>query len=66
MKDLIDLENIKQWIKTKWAASLGYILVALAGILIGMVIVEGRVSDDCKFLKTFRFGSQVYNCGRVM
>lgn len=66
MKELIDLSKLKTWLITAWGKYIGYVLCLGFGIVIGAVAVEGRIVDDCRYLNKFRFGSQVFNCGRVM
>lgn len=66
MKELIDYPKLKAWMLSAWGKYIGYVLCLGLGVAIGMVIVEGRITDDCRYLKNFRFGSQVFNCGRVM
>lgn len=66
MKELIDLQQFQKWLVAKWRTSLGLFFALVVGIVVGMLIVEGRVIDDCRFLKTFRFGNQAFSCLRVM
>ena len=37
MRELIELGKAKNWILKRWNNSLGYILVLIAGILIGKI-----------------------------
>ena len=66
MKELIDLRTAKGWIVDKWRNSLGYILCILLGVVVGVLTVEWRVVDDCRYLKAFRFGSQAFTCVRTI
>ena len=62
-----DLIQVKDWVKkmrTMWAASLGVVLALIAGVLIGMLAVEGRIINDCKYIGNFRIGDQGYACSR--
>ncbi len=66
MNELIDLTKLQSWIQSKWRASLGIIVALVLGILIGILSVEWRVIDDCKYLKSFRFGNIAFNCVRTI
>lgn len=66
MNELIDLTKLQNWIQNKWRASLGIIVALVLGILIGILSVEWRVIDDCKYLKSFRFGNMAFNCVRTI
>ena len=66
MNELIDLTKLQNWIQSKWRASLGIIVALTLGILIGILSVEWRVIDDCKYLKSFRFGNMAFNCVRTI
>lgn len=66
MNELIDLTKLQNWIQSKWRASLGIIVALVLGILIGILSVEWRVIDDCKYLKSFRFGNMAFNCVRTI
>ena len=66
MKELVDLHKFKDWVTNKWRNSLGYIAAILFGVLVGMLAVEWRVVDDCRYLKAFRFGSQAFTCVRTI
>ncbi len=66
MNELIDLTKLQSWIQSKWRASLGIIVSLVLGILIGILSVEWRVIDDCKYLKSFRFGNMAFNCVRTI
>jgi ABC-type nitrate/sulfonate/bicarbonate transport system permease component len=66
MNELIDLTKLQSWIQSKWRASLGIIVALVLGILIGILSVEWRVIDDCKYLKSFRFGNMAFNCVRTI
>ncbi len=64
-----EIQQIKKagaWVKKLWAASLGIILALAIGFGGGMLYVEGRIIDDCRFSGVFRIGLQVFNCGRRM
>jgi len=62
-----ELIQVKDWVKkmrTMWAASLGVILALIAGVLIGILAVEARIINDCKYIGNFRIGDQGYTCAR--
>lgn len=62
-----ELINIKDFIlkfKGWWAASLGIVIALILGIAIGILIVESKIINDCKFLSAFRIGDQGYTCQR--
>ena len=66
MKELVDLHKAKDWIVSKWGNSLGYLLCILLGVIVGVLTVEWRVVDDCRYLKAFRFGPQAFTCVRTI
>lgn len=66
MNELIDVSKVQSWIQSKWKSSLGIVIALVFGILIGLLLVESRIIDDCKYLKTFRFGNQAFTCVRTM
>lgn len=66
MNELIDFTKVQNWIQAKWKTSLGIIVALVLGVLIGTLIVEWRVVDDCKYLKNFRFGNQAFTCVRTI
>lgn len=66
MNELINAKQAKDWIVRHWAKSLGPILALIIGILIGVLMVESRIIEDCKYMKNFRFGNQAFNCTRTI
>ena len=66
MNELINVKQVKNWIKKYWARSLVPIAAFVVGILIGMLVVESRIIEDCKYMRNFRFGNQAFNCGRTI
>jgi hypothetical protein len=62
-----ELIQMKDWIfkfKGWWAASFGIVVALILGILIGILMTEGKIINDCKFISSFRIGDQGYNCIR--
>jgi hypothetical protein len=62
-----ELIQMKDWIfkfKGWWAASFGIVAALIIGILIGILMTERKIMDDCKFISSFRIDSQGYNCIR--
>lgn len=64
MNELIDLKKIFEKVKEWWAVSLGVFVALIFGILIGIVIVENKILNDCKYLSAFRISEQSFNCVR--
>ena len=62
MKELIDIKKIYTWCVNRWKDSFSTILIALAALLFGMAIKEKLITEDCRFMGSFRDGAQVYNC----
>ena len=62
-----DLMPLKDWMKKFrgwWATSLGIVVALVSGVLIGILSVESRIINDCKYINSFRIGDQGYNCQR--
>jgi hypothetical protein len=62
-----ELIQMKDWIfkfKGWWAASFGIVAALMVGIVIGILMTERKIMDDCKFISSFRIGDQGYNCIR--
>lgn len=62
MKELIDIKKIWSWCATRWKDSFGSIAIALVAFVLGMVVKEKFITEDCRFMGSFRDGAQVYNC----
>ena len=62
MKELIDFKKIWDWCSTKWKTSFSCIVLAVLSFVFGMMLKEKLIVDDCKFMGSFRDGTQAYNC----
>lgn len=62
MKDLIDLKAVWNWMVSKWRTSFGCIIIALIAFVAGMLAQEKFITEDCRFMGTFRDGAQAYSC----
>jgi len=62
--ELINMKDFVLKFKGWWAASLGIVVALILGIIIGILVVESKIINDCKFLNAFRIGDQGYNCQR--
>lgn len=62
MKDLIDLKKVWEWCASKWQTSFGCIVLAIVSFVLGMVWQSKQITEDCRFMGTFRDGAQAYNC----
>jgi len=62
MKDLIDLKKLWAWCVERWRTSFGCIVLAVAAFLFGMLFQEKLITEDCRFMGSFRDGAQAYNC----
>ena len=62
MKDLIDLKKLWTWCVERWRTSFGCIVLAVAAFLFGMLFQEKLITEDCRFMGSFRDGAQAYNC----
>lgn len=49
---------INEW----WSRSLGISLVALLAFMFGLAYQNRSITEDCKFMGSFRDGTQAYNC----
>lgn len=45
-----------------WARSLGVVVVAVGAFWAGAEVQEKMITDDCRFMGSFRDGTQAYNC----
>lgn len=63
MKELRDYWD-SAWRQSRewWARSLGIVVVAIGGFFAGGQYQEKQITDDCKFMGSFRDGTQAYNC----
>ena len=62
MKDLIDLRKVWDWCKGKWQTSFGAIVFAVIAFVLGMALESKLITEDCRFMGSFRDGAQAYNC----
>lgn len=62
MKELIDIKKIYTWCVNRWKDSFGSIVLALVAFMLGMAVKEKFITEDCRFMGSFRDGAQVYNC----
>ena len=62
MKDLIDFRKIYTWCVNKWKDSFGCVLLAVVAFVFGMALESKLITEDCRFMGSFRDGAQAYNC----
>lgn len=62
MKDLIDLKKVWSWCAERWRTSFGCIVLSVVAFVSGMQVKEKIITDDCKFMGSFRDGTQAFNC----
>lgn len=62
MKDLIDLHKGWRWLVSKAKESLGWLIALVVFFFFGMSWAYKDITDDCKFMSTFRDGPFAYNC----
>ena len=62
MRELIDFHAILAWMVEKWRTSLLAIILMVASFGLGGAIEKKTIVDDCKFMGSFRDGTQAYNC----
>lgn len=62
MKELIDFKRGWDWCVSKWRTSFGCIVFAIVAFLLGMAVQEKLITEDCRFMGSFRDGAQAYNC----
>lgn len=59
-----EINLLKRLVKRYWAQSLAPVFALVVGVVIGNLLTEGRILDDCKYNTSFRIGTQSFNCGR--
>ena len=64
MKDLINLERIWDWCADAWVTSFGTIVLMVLAFFVGVQYQEKQITDDCKFMGSFRDGTQTFNCNQ--
>jgi putative alpha-1,2-mannosidase len=62
MNELIDLKKIWDRAVELWRTNFPSILACVLFFFFGVAWGTKAIVDDCKFAKTFRDGSNVYNC----
>jgi len=62
MKDLIDFKKIWTWCVERWKTSFGCIVLAVVTFLMGTALQNKLITEDCRFMGSFRDGTQTYNC----
>jgi len=62
MKELIDFKRVWDWLCDRWAESFGCVVLIMIAFFIGMVVQEKLITEDCRFMGSFRDGAQAYNC----
>ena len=62
MKDLIDLKKLWAWCAERWRTSFGCIVLALVAFALGIAWESKQITEDCRFMGSFRDGAQAYNC----
>lgn len=62
MKELLDLQRFWAWCSVKWKTPAGAVAFTLLAFWFGMALKEKMITDDCKFMGTFRDGAYSYNC----
>ena len=62
MKDLIDFKAIWVWLVEKWRTSFVVFLFSIVGFGSGSLYAEKQITEDCRFMGSFRDGAQAYNC----
>jgi len=62
MKDLIDFKKIWTWCVERWKTSFGCIVLILVAFALGVVWESKQITEDCRFMGSFRDGTQTYNC----
>ena len=63
MKDIFDYyDQVKRKSKEWWARSLGVVVIAVVSFFSGNAYQSKQITDDCKFMGSFRDGTQAYNC----
>ena len=64
MKDLIDLKKIWTWCVNRWKDSFGCVVLAVIAFLLGMAWESKQITEDCRFMGSFRDGAQAYSCSQ--
>lgn len=62
MRELIDLKMMWAKFLTHWRTPVGAVVSIILAVVFGMLLKEKLITDDCKFMGTFRDGVYSYNC----
>lgn len=62
MKELIDIKAFWDWFVEKGRTTAGLVIFIVMAFWFGMTLKEKMITDDCKFMGTFRDGVYSYNC----
>ena len=62
MNELIDLKKIWDRAVELWRTNFPSILACVVFFFFGIAYGTKSITDDCKFAKSFRDGTQVYSC----
>ena len=63
---LIEWKKFKAWIKAVWAEALPAVIALTIGILLGVLVKQNDIIEDCRYAGSFRVGTQAFNCQRKM
>ena len=63
---LIEWRKFVAWLKSTWAESLGAVIALIVGLLLGVMVKQNDIVDDCRYAGSFRAGTQAFNCQRKM
>jgi hypothetical protein len=64
MKDLIDFKKIWAWCVSRWRDSFGCVVLAVFAFVMGMAWESKQITEDCRFMGSFRDGAQAYSCSQ--
>lgn len=64
MKDLIDFKKVWDWCVSKWRTSFGCVVLAVIAFVLGMAWESKQITEDCRFMGSFRDGAQAYSCSQ--
>ena len=62
--ELIGIKDFIFKFRGWWAASFGIVVALILGILIGILMTESKIINDCKYISNFRIGDSGYTCAR--
>ena len=64
MKDLIDFKKVWDWCASKWRTSFGCVVLAVIVFVLGIAWESKQITEDCRFMGSFRDGAQAYSCSQ--